>query len=67
MKIARIIEYFPPHIGGMEGHGLNLSLLQKLMGHDIEVFIGYGGEWKTNFEGIPLDFPIHIMCNFSLL
>ncbi|MDO8676900.1 MAG: glycosyltransferase family 4 protein [Candidatus Azambacteria bacterium] len=61
MRIARIIEYFPPHIGGMEGHGLNLSLLQKWMGHDLEVFIGYGGEWKTNFEGVPSDFPIHIM------
>ncbi|MDO8574878.1 MAG: glycosyltransferase family 4 protein [bacterium] len=53
MRIARIIEYFPPHIGGMEGHGLNLSLLQskKGMGHDdVEVFIGHGGKWNTKGE-----------------
>ena len=53
MRIARIIEYFPPHIGGMEGHGLNLSLLQskKGMGYDdVEVFIGHGGKWHTKGE-----------------
>ena len=59
MRIARIIEYFPPHIGGMEGHGLILSLEQIKKGHDIEVFIGYGGEWKTNFKGVPPNFPIY--------
>src|SRR3989344_7288923 len=54
MRIARIIEYFPPHIGGMEGHGLILSREQAiLLHHDIEIFIGYGGNWeypnKSNF------------------
>jgi len=45
MRIARIIEYFPPHIGGMEGHGLNLSVLQKNdLRCDVEIFIGYGEE-----------------------
>lgn len=60
MKIARIIEYFPPHIGGMEGHGLILSLEQTRMGHKVEVFVGYGGNWKTNFRGTPSDFSIYI-------
>lgn len=59
MRIARIIEYFPPHIGGMEGHALNLSLLQVWAKHDVEVFIGCGGEWKTGFKGIPSEFPIY--------
>ncbi len=42
MKIARIIEYFPPHIGGMERHGLILSQEQIKLGHDVEIFIGVG-------------------------
>lgn len=42
MRIARIIEYFPPHVGGMEGHGLNLSFEQSKLGHVVEIFIGYG-------------------------
>ncbi len=42
MRIARIIEYFPPHIGGMERHGLILSEEQIKMGHKVEVFIGVG-------------------------
>lgn len=46
MRIARIIEYFPPHIGGMEGHGLALSFEQVKSGYDVEIFIGYGGNWE---------------------
>ena len=42
MRIARIIEYFPPHIGGMERHGLILSQEQIKLGHKVEVFIGVG-------------------------
>jgi len=42
MRIARIIEYFPPHIGGMERHGLILSQEQVKLGHDVEIFIGVG-------------------------
>jgi len=44
MKIARIIEYFPPHTGGMERHGLILSEEQIKLGHEVDVFIGYGDE-----------------------
>jgi len=44
MRIARIIEYFPPHIGGMERHGLMLSKEQIKMGHEVDVFIGYGND-----------------------
>lgn len=43
MRIARIIEYFPPHIGGMERHGLILSQEQIKLGHEVDIFIGYGG------------------------
>lgn len=42
MRIARIIEYFPPHIGGMERHGLILSQEQAKLGHNVEIFIGVG-------------------------
>ncbi|MBU2082307.1 glycosyltransferase family 4 protein [Patescibacteria group bacterium] len=42
MRIARIIEYFPPHVGGMERHGLILSQEQVKLGHDVEIFIGVG-------------------------
>ncbi len=42
MRIARVIEYFPPHIGGMERHGLILSQEQVKLGHDVEIFIGVG-------------------------
>lgn len=42
MRIARIIEYFPPHIGGMERHGLILSQEQVKLGHEVDVFISYG-------------------------
>ena len=49
MRIARIIEYFPPHIGGMEGHGLTLSFEQNKLGHTVEVFNGYGyKEWEDS-------------------
>ena len=43
MRIARIIEYFPPHIGGMERHGLILSQEQIETGNKVEVYIGVGG------------------------
>lgn len=43
MRIARIIEYFSPHIGGMERHGLALSREQVKLGHEVEIFIGYDG------------------------
>jgi len=42
MRIARIIEYFPPHVGGMERHGLILSQEQIKLGHKVDVFIGFG-------------------------
>ena len=44
MRIARIIEYFPQHVGGMERHGLILSQEQVKLGHEVNVFIGYGGD-----------------------
>ena len=37
MRIARIIEYFPPHIGGMERHGLILSQEQIKLGHEVDI------------------------------
>lgn len=61
MRIARIIEYFPPHIGGMERHGLILSREQVKSGYDVEVFIGVGDShlFKKTFKA-PLQFlPIY--------
>lgn len=57
MRIARIIEYFPPHIGGMERHGLILSQEQARLGHDVEIFIGVGdiSLFKKTFKA-PLQF-----------
>lgn len=57
MHIARIIEYFPPHIGGMERHGLILSQEQVKFGHDVEIFIGVGDQslFKKTFKA-PLQF-----------
>ncbi len=57
MKIARIIEYFPPHIGGMERHGLILSQEQVKLGHEVDVFIGCGDD-KIFFKTfrMPLQF-----------
>lgn len=60
LHTARIIEYFPPHIGGMERHGLILSQEQIKLGHDVDVFIGYGSEnllpsiYKMPFQFLPL-------------
>jgi len=59
MRIARIIEYFPPHIGGMERHGLILSQEQAKLGHDVEIFIGVGDRslfkktFKASFQFLP--------------
>ena len=74
MRIARIIEYFPPHLGGMERHGLILSQEQVKLGHEVDVFIGYGGNLpksnftKSDFKNFPksdfkfkLDFGIYKM------
>ncbi len=57
MRIARIIEYFPPYIGGMERHGLILSREQVKLGHDVEIFIGVGdtGIFPNTFKA-PLGF-----------
>lgn len=60
MKIARIIEYFPPHIGGMERHGLILSQEQIKLGHKVDVFIGVGDKnllpliYKMPLQFLPL-------------
>ncbi len=60
MRIARIIEYFPPHIGGMERHGLILSQEQIKLGHEIEIFIGVGDKnllpivFKMPLQFLPL-------------
>lgn len=60
MRIARIIEYFPPHVGGMERHGLILSQEQIKLGHEVDVFIGYGDEkllpriYKMPLQFLPL-------------
>lgn len=60
MRIARIIEYFPPHIGGMERHGLILSQEQTKSGHNIEIFIGVGDPslfnktFRAPFQWLPL-------------
>ena len=60
MRIARIIEYFPPHIGGMERHGLILSQEQVKLSHDVEIFIGIGDislfkkTFKASLQFLPL-------------
>lgn len=60
MKIARIIEYFPPHIGGMERHGLILSQEQIKLGHEVDVYIGIGEKnllptiYKMPLQFLPL-------------
>ena len=60
MRIARIIEYFPPHVGGMERHGLILSEEQIKLGHEVDVFIGCGDEkllpkiYKMPLQFLPL-------------
>lgn len=61
MRIARIIEYFPPHIGGMERHGLILSKEQIKLGHQVDVFIGFGDEnLLPNIRKAPFHFlPIY--------
>lgn len=57
MRIARIIEYFPPHIGGMERHGLILSQEQIKLGHEVEVFIGVGDpKLLSTIHKMPLQF-----------
>lgn len=53
MRIARIIEYFPPHIGGMERHGLILSQEQMKLGHQVDIFIGYGGNPRSDLKEFP--------------
>lgn len=50
MRIARIIEYFPPHVGGMERHGLILSQEQVKLGHQVDVFIGYGNSERGSTQ-----------------
>lgn len=50
MRIARIIEYFPPHTGGMERHGLILTKEQIKLGYEVGVFIGVGGDLKSDFN-----------------
>ncbi len=71
MRIARIIEYFPPHIGGMERHGLILSEEQIKLGHSVDIFIGYGDKkllpniYKAPFQFLPLySKPRRIWFNF---
>ncbi len=60
MHIARIIEYFPPHIGGMERHGLVLSKEQIKLGYEVEVYIGIGDSellpkiYKMPFQFLPI-------------
>ena len=55
MRIARIIEYFPPHVGGMERHGLALTQEQIKLGHEVDVFIGHGdSKYKMPFQFLPL-------------
>ena len=60
MRIARIIEYFPPHIGGMERHGLILSQEQIKLGNEVEVYIGVGSDkllpriYKMPLQFLPL-------------
>src|SRR3989344_2257144 len=60
MRIARIIEYFPPHIGGMERHGLILSQEQIKLGNEVEVYIGWGSDkllpriYKMPLQFLPL-------------
>jgi len=60
MRIARIIEYFPSHVGGMERHGLILSQEQIKMGHKVDVYIGVGDKnllpviYKMPLQFLPL-------------
>ena len=68
MRIARIIEYFPPHIGGMERHGLSLSKEQIKMGHQVDVFIGVGDTnllpviYKMPCQFLPIYGKIRRIC-----
>ncbi|MBI2635347.1 MAG: glycosyltransferase family 4 protein [Parcubacteria group bacterium] len=57
MRIARIIEYFPPHIGGMERHGLILSQEQVKLGHEVDIFIGYSDNLKSDLRSPTLRSP----------
>ena len=76
MRIARIIEYFPPHVGGMERHGLILSQEQVKLDHEVDVFIGYGGNNANNMDNIANDANCesdisnsrhsHNICKFAL-
>ena len=66
MRIARVIEYFPPHIGGMEGHGLNLSFEQHKLGHTVEIFIGYGYEnWEDSKYFRTYKAPLQFLSLYS--
>jgi len=44
MRIARVIEYFLPHVGGMERHAFALTQEQIKLGHHVDLFIGFGDE-----------------------
>jgi len=72
MRIVRIIEYFPPHIGGMEGHGITLSFeqgkseLELGLSYDVEVFIGYGDEnWQNSKYFRTYKMPLQFLPLYS--
>lgn len=65
MRIARIIEYFPPHIGGMERHGLILSQEQIKLGHEVDVYIGVGGLKPNSKQFLKFDFGETLKSDFG--
>ena len=65
MRIARIIEYFPPHIGGMERHGLALTQEQIKLGHEVDVYIGVGGLKPNSKQFLKSDFGEFLKSDFG--
>ena len=57
MRIARIIEYFLPHVGGMERHAFSLTQEQIKAGHQVDLYIGYGDKnLLPNMRKMPFQF-----------
>jgi glycosyltransferase involved in cell wall biosynthesis len=67
MKILLTSPYYPPHIGGIEIHTMNLARGMKERGHDVEVVTSMGEDRNVKitiipclqlpYSPIPLSFP----------